>query len=189
MNGKKHRPMRKENHNMKKTGIIIAAAIILVLFAACAKTGTAGVEESAVFVDPNAVKEGAYGNLYFEAEGFRFGIYDPMETVLEHVPSNTTFTGESCAFEGEDLFYFFNGFEVMANQIDGKERVTGITVTDDTVKTPDGIYIGMPEEQLREIIGKEPDIGGIYVTIDGTAQRNVTVQDGTVAAIGYAAAD
>ena len=62
-------------------------------------------------------------------------------------------------------------------------------VTDDTVKTPDGIYIGMPEDQLREIIGKEPDIGGTYVTIDGTAQRNVTVQDGVVAAIGYAAAD
>lgn len=190
MNRRKHHPVRKENHNMKKIGIIVAAAILLIACTACsAKTGAKGVEESAVFVDPNAVKAGAYGDLYFEAEGFRFGIYDPIEDVLAHIASNTTFTGESCAFEGEDIFYFFNGFEIMANQIDGKERITGITVTDDTVKTPDGIYIGMAEEEVKAITKAEPEIGGIYVTVDGTAQRNITVQDGVVSAIGYAAAE
>ena len=108
---------------MKRLTLILAAMLLLCA-AGCGKKASAGVEETAVFVNPNAVKEGAYGALYFEADGYRFGIYDPMADLLMHVAPNTTFTGESCAVDGEDLYYFFNGFEVLANVIDGAERVT-----------------------------------------------------------------
>ncbi|MBR0376662.1 MAG: hypothetical protein IJH59_08880, partial [Firmicutes bacterium] len=107
---------------MKKGLAIIFCVLLLAACAAPQSAGQKGVEETAVFVNPNAVKAGAYGALYFEANGYRFGIYDKMEDVLAHVPSNTTFTGESCAFEGDDIYYFFNGFEIMANVIDGAER-------------------------------------------------------------------
>ena len=173
---------------MKKSLAILFC--VLLLTAACAapqSAGQKGVEESAVFVNPNAVKEGAYGALYFEANGYRFGIYDKMEDVLKNVPSNTTFTGESCAFEGEDIYYFFNGFEIMANVIDGAERVTAITIVDDTVKTPSGLYIGMTEDDAKAILNVAPGASGIYTLVDGTAQLNVTVQDGTVRAIAYIA--
>lgn len=162
--------------------------LLLALSAACAKS-PAGVEETAVFVDPNAVRGGEYGNLFFSADDYQFGIYDSMQDLLDRIPPNTTFSGQSCAFDGDDIYYFFNGFEVMANVIDGSERITAITVDDDTVKTPDGLYIGMPESEAASIIGTAPQTGGIYITVDGTAQRNVTVQDGTVRSIAYVPAD
>ena len=173
---------------MKRLTLILAAMLLLCA-AGCGKKASAGVEETAVFMNPNAVKEGAYGALYFEADGYRFGIYDPMADLLMHVAPNTTFTGESCAVDGEDLYYFFNGFEVLANVIDGAERVTAITVTDDTVKTPDGLYIGMSETELTQITGQTPGVGGILTTADGTAERNITVQDGEVKAITYVPAE
>lgn len=169
---------------MKRIAAGILCILILALIPACAKA-PAGVEESAVFVDPNAVKAHAYGNLYFSAEGFDFGIYDPIEDVTARIAPNTTYTGQSCAFDGDDIYYFFNGFEVMANVIDGAERVTAITLTDDTVRTPDGLYIGMTEAELTEKTGASPDSAGLHTTTDGTAQRNVTVQDGTVRSIAY----
>lgn len=165
--------------------ILLAALCILMMTAAACSKAPAGVEESAVFVDPNAVKAHAYGDLYFCANGFDFGIYDPIEEVTAHIEPNTTYAGQSCAFDGDDIYYFFNGFEVMANVIDGAERVTAITLTDDTVRTPDGLYIGMTEAELTEKTGKSPDSAGLHTSTDGTAQRNVTVQDGTVRAIAY----
>lgn len=173
---------------MKKGLAIIFCVLLLAACAAPQSAGQKGVEETAVFVNPNAVKAGAYGALYFEANGYRFGIYDKMEDVLAHVPSNTTFTGESCAFEGDDIYYFFNGFEIMANVIDGAERVTAITIVNDTVKTPSGLFIGMAEDDARAILNVAPGASGIYTVVDGTAQLNVTVQDGTVRAISYIAA-
>lgn len=170
---------------MKKIAAAVLCILILALAAGCSKTAPAGVEESAVFVDPNAVKAHAYGNLYFSAEGFDFGIYDPIEDLTAHVAPNTTYAGQSCAFDGDDIYYFFNGFEVMANVIDGAERVTAITLTDDTVRTPDGLYIGMSEADLCGITGISPDAAGLHTATDGTAQRNVTVQDGTVRSITY----
>lgn len=169
---------------MKRILAALLSIVILSLVVACSKAPV-GVEESAVFVDPNAVKAHAYGNLYFSAEGFDFGIYDPIEDVTTHIAPNTTYAGQSCAFDGDDIYYFFNGFEVMANVIDGAERVTAITLTDDTVRTPDGLYIGMPEAELTNITGLAPDTAGLHTMTDGTAQRNVTVQDGTVRSIAY----
>lgn len=164
---------------MRKIGMILLAMLMLIGCTANDASSTV------VFVDPNAVQAGAYGDLYFEANGYRFGIYDPTKDVFEHITSTGTFSEVSCAFEGEDTYYFFSGFEVMANAIDGEERVTAINLVDDTVKTPDGLFIGMTETDLCAKLGKEATGDGLYTAKDGTAQRNITVTDGTVRAISY----
>ena len=163
---------------MKRFGMILAALLLLVGCAGPARNA------SAVFVDPNAVQAGAYGDLYFTANGYSFGIYDPIDEVLKHLVPNGTFAEASCAYEGEDVRYFFGGFEVMTNEIDGAVRVTAIDIMEDTVKTPDGLYIGMSEAALCDVLGV-PMGDGLYRTVDGTAQRTVTVVDGTVRAISY----
>ena len=164
---------------MKKTVLILLTILLLV---ACTASGTSN---TVVFVDPNAVQAGAYGSLGFRANEYQFGIYDPTKEVFEHITSSGTFADVSCAFEGEDTYYFFNGFEIMANVIDGEERVTAINLLDDTVKTPDGLYIGMSAAELNSILGTSLIEDGLHTEIDGTAQRNITVVDGTVRAISY----
>ena len=166
---------------MKRTAILLLAA--LMLLAVGCRTD-AQDDPNAVFVDPNAVRGGEYGELYFEANGARFGIYDETEAVLSALPAyRSTFTGQSCAFETEDVSYFFAGFEITTNEIDGVSRVTAIRLDDDTVKTPQGLYIGMPEE---DAISAFPALyEADWNLVDGTALLSVTIVDGAVYGVTY----
>ena len=166
---------------MKRTAILLLA-LLLLLSLGC-KT-EAQDDPNAVFVDPNAVRGGEYGALYFEANGVRFGIYDETEAVLSALPAyRSTFTGQSCAFETEDVSYFFAGFEITTNEIDGTSRVTSIRLDDDTVKTPQGLYIGMSE---ADAISAFPALyEADWNLVDGTALLSVTIIDGAVCGVTY----
>ena len=166
---------------MKRTAILILALMLLAAFGC----GTGGMNDpNAVFIDPNAVQGGEYGDLYFEADGVRFGIYDEAETVLSALPAyRSTFTGKSCAFESEDVSYFYAGFTIMTNEIDGVDRITGIKIDDDTVKTPQGLYIGMSEEDAAAAFPAAKDADWNYA--DGTALLSVSISDGIVKGIVY----
>lgn len=166
---------------MKRTAILLLAMLLLLSFGC--KTD-AQDDPNAVFIDPNAVRGGEYGALYFEANGARFGIYDETEAVLSALPAyRSTFTGQSCAFETEDVSYFFAGFEITTNEIDGVSRVTAIRLNDDTVKTPQGLYIGMPEEDAAAAF---PALSAAdWNLVDGTALLSVTIVDGAIYGITY----
>jgi len=162
---------------MKKIAILLLAAALL--FGCAAKD-----DPNAVFVDPNAIQGGGYGELYFEADGVRFGMFDEAKPVLEALPAyRSTFTEESCAFDSADVSYFFSGYRIMTNEIDGVERITAIVCTDDTVRTPQGLYIGMPEADAAAAFPllQQND----WNLVDGTAQLSVTVQDGSIVSIVY----
>lgn len=157
--------------------------LALLLLLACAP------KEDAVFVDPNAKQGGKYGTLYFEADGVRFGVFDAADDVFSALPQNSgTFVGTSCAFaDSQDTFYTYDGFQIMTNVYD-VERVTAITIADDTVRTPQGVYIGMTVSDAENALGMEAQTGGFLQT-EGTCTLSVVVQDGVVTAIQYVPAE
>ncbi len=166
---------------MKRTAILILALMLLAALG-CGANGTD--DPNAVFIDPNAVHGGEYGELYFELNGVRFGIYDEAEAVLSALPAyRSTFTGKSCAFESEDVSYFYAGFTIMTNEIDGTDRITGIKIDDDTVKTPQGLYIGMSAEDAAAAFPAAKEADWSYA--DGTALLSVTIADDVVKGIVY----
>lgn len=168
---------------MKRTAIL-ALAILMLAAIGCGKPTALQDDPNAVFVDPNAVRGGEYGELYFEANGVRFGIYDEAEAVLSALPAyRSTFTGETCAFDAADVYYYYSGFQIMTNEIDGVSRITAITVADDTIRTPQGLYIGMAEEDAAEAFPalQEAD----WNLVDGSATLSVTIVDGAVTGIVY----
>ena len=162
---------------MKKLAILLLAALLLF---GCGGTN----DPNAVYVDPNAIQGGGYGDLYFEADGVRFGIFDDAEPVLKALPAyRSTFTGETCAFEHEDVYYYYAGYQIMTNVIDDTQRITAITVADDTVKTPQGLYIGMPEADAAKAFPALAE--NDWNLVDGTAQLSVSMQDGVIGSIVY----
>jgi hypothetical protein len=168
---------------MKRTAIL-ALAILMLAAIGCGGQGALQDDPNTVFVDPNAVRGGEYGELYFEANGVRFGIYDEAEAVFSALPAyRSTFTGETCAFDAADVYYYYSGFQIMTNEIDGVSRITAIAVADDTVKTPQGLYIGMSEEDAAEAFPalQEAD----WNLVDGSATLSVTIVDGVVTGIVY----
>lgn len=168
-----------------KQAILLLTALLLLAAIGCGAANTD--DPNAVFIDPNAVRGGEYGDLYFEANGVRFGIYDETEQVLPALPAySSTFSEQSCAFPGADVSYSFDGFRITTNEIDGVSRITGISVKDDTVKTPQGLYIGMSETDARAAFPALSKSG--WNLEDGTALLSVIVSDGVVTRIEYSPA-
>lgn len=171
---------------MKKIIAFLLAAMML--FALCACGGESGEAED------NKESESYtpdYGELYYEANGLKFGIMDYAEGVFDVLGEPMdTFESESCAYQGSDYFYYYDGFEVMTNEIDGEMRITGITVDDDTVQNPQGVKIGMDIEEALSLMGDGyTQNGAVYKFITGSTLLMIKAgDDNTVSAIEYAVA-
>ncbi len=171
---------------MKK--IIAAILAAACAFALCACGDTAEENTGAVQTEYKA----DYGRLYYASGDVKFGILDPAETVLAALGEPAgTFESDSCAYQGKDMFYYYDGFELLVNDVDGTERVTGITIADDTVSNPQGVKIGMKiDEALALMDGIEyTQSGDTYkFTVGSTLFRLQADTDGTVKAAEYSVA-
>lgn len=94
----------------------------------------------------------------------------------------------SCAFEGLDKVYTYSGFEIQTYTEDGKEYIYMIVLTNDLVKTPEGIAIGDSKSAVVE------KYGDTYKSVGENLQyeaENCTLQfifrDGKVSSIKYTA--
>lgn len=81
------------------------------------------------------------------------------------------FEAASCAFEGLDKTYTYGGFQVLTRPDGDKDYVNSILLTDDSVTTPEGLYIGASKEDVTAVYGEGESLGsGIMYT-----KENVTL--------------
>ena len=177
---------------MKKiTALVLAMLMTLALCACGGETpGTETGGETGYATD--------CGGLYFASGEVKFGIMDPAQEVLDALGEpQGTFESDSCAYQGKDMFYYYDGFEVMVNDVDGTLRITGITIADDTVSNPQGVKIGMDMSEALSLMG-DPDYpesitvthnGGVYKLVSGSTMLRLKAgDDGTLAAAEYCVA-
>ena len=177
---------------MKKiTALVLAMLMTLALCACGGETpGTETGGETGYTPDD--------GELYFASGEVKFGIMDPAQEVLDALGEpQGTFESDSCAYQGKDMFYYYDGFEVMVNDVDGTLRITGITLADDTVSNPQGVKIGMDMSEALSLMG-DPDYpesitvthnGGVYKLVSGSTMLRLKAgDDGTLAAAEYCVA-
>jgi len=172
---------------MKKLITVLLALMMIFTLCACGGESVNEPENT----DNAAAYTPDYGELYYEADGVKFGIMDYADEVLSALGEpQGTFESESCAYQGSDYFYYYDGFELMANDIDGTLRITGITVADDTVQNPQGVKIGMDIEEALSLMGEGyAENGTVYkYTAGSTLLMLKAGEDGTVSAIEYAVA-
>ena len=133
-----------------------------------------------------------YGPLYFVYGDCTFGILDEAGWVLNALGEPfDTMVADSCAYQGSDCYYFYDGIELCVNDVDGTERITGITLADDTVKNPQGLHIGMAVDDALAAMDMEyANADGVYSFTYGPAQLRLRADsEGTVAAISYVPAE
>lgn len=73
------------------------------------------------------------------------------------------FEAASCAFEGLDKIYTYNGFVVETYPSGGKDLVSSIVIKDDSVKTPEGITIGSTKDEMVKAYGDYTEETGMCV--------------------------
>ena len=103
--------------------------------------------------------------------GSEVTIGEDMADVLSEVGKEQSyFEAASCAFEGLDKTYTYSGFVITTRPDGEKDYVNSIRLTDDSVTTPEGSYIGSSLEDVQSTYGEG--------TLDGaqlTYQREDTI--------------
>lgn len=65
------------------------------------------------------------------------------------------FEAPSCAFEGLDKIYTYNGFEIDTYPVGDMDHISAIIFKDDSVLTTEGIGIGDSMEKLEQVYGSD----------------------------------
>ncbi len=141
-------------------------------------------------------EEAVYGPLGFVYKDIAFGLLDEAEPVMEALgEADDLFVSASCAYQGDDYIYYYDGIELTTNEIDGVFRITGITLVDDTIETPQGLMIGMDIAEALELMDATGDEDltveenrGVYSFQHGPALLMVKADaEGEITAIQYTA--
>ncbi|MDR1733838.1 MAG: hypothetical protein LBR73_03045 [Oscillospiraceae bacterium] len=175
---------------MKKALLAFITAALLLTTASCGES--TGAPESTTAADSSVTTLAADSKepsgFYFTAAGTDVLPGTSPSGILEALGEQTDppFIAPSCAFQGDDKTYFFPGYEVRVNEEDGAEFIYTISLKDDSVTTPEGIYIGAPRSDVIAAYG-EPlkEQNGVLVYTKGTTNLEIALTDETVSQILY----
>lgn len=129
-----------------------------------------------------------YPDTYFFLVGdFAVTIDQDMAEVLAALGEpQSYFEAASCAFEGLDKIYTYSGFQITTRPDGDKDYVNSILLTDDSVSTPEGIYIGSPALDVADTYGvlRGSDSGSSMLTLDNVT-LSIILEEGKVISIEY----
>ncbi len=184
---------------MKKLFCILLAAAALLSLTACgsggepASNGSAPTAPAAVTQTPTAQpdnaetapSEGETG-LAFVYQGISIQPNAPAEPILSALGEPKSYTEEaSCAFDGLDKTYYYGSFYLQTYPAEDGERVYCLWLVDDAVTTPEGVYIGATEQQVKDAYGEENLDGNACIVTKGDCKLTLILTDGAVSSIQY----
>ena len=190
---------------LKITALILTAAIGATALTACKnekkpvssginiissqKQGGAGVDgENIAIIDPEAEKN----NFIFKYNGVSVVVNTSMGNILKSLPSDYDYQeSPSCAGQGIAKTYTYNNgsFSIQTNPVGKDDSISMILLSDDTVSTAEGIFIGNTVEQVKAAYGNPDENSTEYslAYIKGSSQLTFTISDGKVTTIAYQA--
>ena len=110
-----------------------------------------------------------------------------MKEVLEALGEPLSyFEAASCAFDGLDKTYTYAGFQILTRPDGDKDYINSIILTDDSVTTPEGVYIGVTEADVTAKYGTPAQKTDTLLSYtDGGTALNFILKNGTVISIEY----
>jgi hypothetical protein len=178
---------------------LILVLCLLIFFTGCGKASNSDTEELNPATNIAAADTKDTAPTADEAgikEGFTF-VYDrtviPMNVdaapIVEALGEPVDyFEAASCAFQGLDKQYYYNGFELGTYPKGTQDFVSYVNIQDDTVSTDQGIALGSTLEELLAAYGEDyTQKGTSYVYKKGETKLTFIVEEGTVTQITYGA--
>lgn len=95
------------------------------------------------------------------------------------------FEAASCAFEGLDKIYTYQGYEIDTYPVQDRDLVSAVILKDDTVATAEGICIGDTLEKLLEAYGEGVQENGMLVYARDGMKLCFILQEDSVISIEY----
>lgn len=123
----------------------------------------------------------------FTYNGIRMVPGEEAEPVLTALGEPKSYTEEpSCAFEGLDKTYGYDGFYLATFPEEKKEYIRSIWFADSTVSTEEGISLGSGEEQVKKAYCRDnADAMHTYTLIRGSTKLTIALEEGVVRSVRY----
>lgn len=126
-------------------------------------------------------------------KGFVFSVYDEefyigediAEKIKHLLEPNSTYEAPSCARLGEEVIYTYSGFSLSAYKEGEKEVLQSILITDDSVTTKEGLFIGADEKKVIELYGNTLKKSGVLAYPKGETKLLVVIEKEKVLSIEY----
>lgn len=92
----------------------------------------------------------------------------------------------SCAFDGKDKIYTFGSVQISVSPLNGKDIIYMITLLDDSLATPEGIYVGATKASVIEAYGAQGTDKGSSLTYNsGKTDLVFLIRDDCVTSVQY----
>ena len=190
---------------MKKLFALLLALVMVFALCACKDNGPtnesqspAPVQSSEPADEPSKTPESQPGTeptpgpaapdayVFLTGKGSAVSVNQDMAEVLaaEGEPLSY-FEAESCAFNGLDKTYTYAGFVISTRPEGEKDFVNSILLTDDSVMTPEGVYIGSSRDAVIAAYGEGGEVGALLSYTKGDCVLNFIFDGDTVISIEY----
>ena len=172
---------------MKQKFAALALALGLTLSLAACGGGNAPAGGESPAPQNSAAPQAAGAYVFTTGDGVTVSVDEDMAQVLTDLgEAQSYFEAESCAFEGLDKTYTYPGFVITTRPEGEKDYVNSIRLTDDSVSTGEGIYIGSTEADVKAAYGEDggADQGMLSYTAGGVS-LNFILEGGAVISIEY----
>ena len=169
---------------MKKFTAFVLCAFLCLGLTACGSASTDSQKNNTTKQD-DVAKTGGY---VFETKGKQIAMdADFAEIAKELGEPIKYYEAASCAFEGLDKTYTYDGFKVDTYPDEKSvDRVADVIFTDDTVKTKEGAHLGMTADDIKGIYGSYGTENDKSITYEkGDMKLIFILTDGKVTSIQY----
>ncbi len=168
--------MKNNICHIKRHNAVMAAALLLLLLL----LSLASCEERT----PAEAEKREY---HFRAGEARISVGDDLDRAVKALGEYNSFKSTpSCASDGFDELYVYNGFRITGRRSAGRCLITKIELTNDLIKTAEGVGIGEVEEKIAAVYGKGSSSSPHTVEYVGDNCRlQFSIKEGRVAAIKY----
>ncbi len=180
--------------------LICIILLLCLLLAACGEAdpgpGTQGSNDSTVSSTDSTPSGTQSGSSTPVASGYVFSYQDvsiqmnaAAGDIIKSLGEPKGYTEEaSCAFDGLDKTYYYGSFYLQTYPLEGIDYVYRLWIVEDSVATPEGLYIGAPQAMVEQLYGSEGYNGtNAYILIKDTCKLTVILTDGAVSSIQYIA--
>lgn len=173
---------------MRKTGILLI--ILSLLLVGCGNGDMVVIEERPGKEIENAKDEKTTPKGYvFEANGVEIPMNSKMGPILEELgESKEYFEAESCAFQGMEKTYTYDGFEIFTYEAGGVDHVASIIIMDDSISTKEGLYLYSELKEVFDVYGDNYTNNlGLYTYELDKSKISILIEDDEVISIEYTA--
>ncbi|NLJ90031.1 MAG: hypothetical protein GX323_03950 [Clostridiales bacterium] len=175
---------------MRKIGIFMIVILALVL-GGCSSSDKGKAKDNNSQVDnvkePNSEGEDKIDNFAFKYNNIEMAIDDEAKEILDKLGEPMDyFEAPSCAYQGLDRTYYYNGFEITTYAEGEVEYIASILLVDDTVTTDKGVYIGSSVDDVIKAHGEDYEVNtGQFTYTKGDSQLQFIFKDDYVVSILY----